>query len=205
MRVIIKNKKNTKIIYHEKNEKKEINIKYKIKNNYYKIINTKIKKNINIIDSTGGLGIDTIALSSKQTNITLIEKNPLIVKIIRKPIKKIIKNIKIINENSIKIIKKENPDIIFIDPIINRRKKNTKTSKEMNFLRKFSNTKKKENNKLLDLSIKKSKIKVIVKRQIKSNYLNDKKPNYSIKKLNLRLDIYIKKLLGTDSNRRPSG
>lgn len=210
------------ITLHKKTEKKKIKID-KIKKNIIKRIKNPEKeliaktishiKKYKIIDTTGGIGIDSIIFASLGNKITLIEKQPLIIKILKnlfkslQEIKFITKNIKIKYGNSIKTIqhlKNNSKNIIYLDPIFPIKKKNDITKAYASIIKNIgSNTK--NYKKLFEISLKKAK-KLIVKRKKNSESINKKKPTYKISGSKIRFDIYQNfKLPETDSNRWPSG
>ena len=135
----------------------------------------KINKNSNlsILDTTAGMGRDSFILANFNSKVTMIERNKVIFFLLKNAIenslknenfKKILENIKLINEDSIKFLKNnklKNIDIIYIDPMFPK------------------------NNK------KKLVKKIIVKRMIKSPTITETiKPTYQIKGKLIRFDIY---------------
>lgn len=70
-----------------------------------------------IVDATAGLGGNTISFCKYFKDVTAIEKNYNRFKILKNNIECYsYKNIKLINENSIEYLKKNNFDLIFFDP-----------------------------------------------------------------------------------------
>lgn len=172
---------------------------------YNKINKTLIKacgeKNKNILDCTAGLCRDSFILACKNYNITSIEKNKIIFALLKDGYKnalydnelnKIIKNIKLINEDSINFLEncKEDFDCIYLDPMFEESKKSRLVKKEMQIFHNLANNS--DNEKLFDLSIKKTKNRVVVKRALHGEYLiNSVKPNFSLKEKTIRFDVYL--------------
>ncbi|WP_343183533.1 class I SAM-dependent methyltransferase [Buchnera aphidicola] len=166
-----------------------------------KAMRIKYKKNITIIDSTAGFGKDSFVLASFGFKVYMIEKNIIIYKLLKDGIKRaskdnkigkwIKKNMILFNSDSLNFFKKKIiiPDIIYIDPMFNKKK--SKPKKDMFLLRQLLKNKNNEK-KLLIPAIKLAKKKVVVKRYLNQKYLNKKKPNNILYGKKYRFDIYYK-------------
>ena len=163
-----------------------------------------IKKNYkpNILDTTAGLGRDSFILASQGCYITMIERNPIIYILLNNALKNsinnsnlknIIKKMNLIYNDSINFLlhnKIENIDIIYIDTMFPKTNKDRLVKKNMQIFQNIieNDTDDKE---LLNISLKQNVKKVIVKRLLKMNYINNLKPNFEIKGTKIRFDIYI--------------
>ncbi|CAL4324865.1 Ribosomal RNA small subunit methyltransferase J [Buchnera aphidicola (Periphyllus testudinaceus)] len=164
-----------------------------------KAMRTKSKKNITILDSTAGFGKDSFVLASFGFKVFMIEKNLIIYKLLSNGLKRaytdqkigkwIKKRMILFHSDSLIFFKKRKiiPDIIYIDPMFNKKK--SKPKKDMFLLKKLlKNTNNEE--KLLKPAIKLAKKKVVVKRYLNQSFLKKKKPNYILYGKNYRFDIY---------------
>ena len=149
------------------------------------------KKNSDILDCTAGLARDSYILKSMGFNVTMIEKNPLLILMIRNFIKKnLISNPTLYYGDSYDFLCKTNKiyDYIYIDFMFNKIKNKSLSSKNDEFLKTVCDD---ENNKnrLISKAIKKCKLRVIVKeaKYSKSKFL---KPNHTMSTKLIKYNIY---------------
>ena len=156
----------------------------------------------NILDTTAGLGRDSFILASQECSITMIERNPIVYILLNNALKNsikdfslkdIIKRMNLIYSDSITFLlhnKIENIDIIYIDTMFPKTNKDRLVKKNMQIFQNIikNDTDDKE---LLNISLKQNVKKVIVKRWLKMNYINNLKPNIEIKGTKIRFDVYI--------------
>ncbi len=149
------------------------------------------KKNSSVLDCTAGLARDSYILKSMGFNVTMIEKNPLLILMIRNFIKKnLIANPILYYGDSYEFLCKTKKvyDYIYIDFMFNKTKTKSLSSKNDEFLKIICDN---ENNKnrLITESIKKCKSRVVVKeaKHSKSKFL---KPNYNISTNLIKYNIY---------------
>lgn len=162
-----------------------------------------LKKNtsLNILDTTAGLGRDSFILATCGAKITMLERNKIIYLLLQNGlerakendnIKNIIDNISLINQDSIEYLqnKLDNVDIIYIDPMFPQSNKSRLVKKDMQIFRDIVGDDL-DSKRLLELALKQQVKKVVVKRMLKSPYINDYKPNFELKGTTTRFDIYI--------------
>ncbi|MBJ41173.1 MAG: hypothetical protein CMD84_02685 [Gammaproteobacteria bacterium] len=188
----------------KKNEIYIINNNYKVPSiisiNHNKILGKKNnsiflklfpKKNSTILDCTAGLARDGYILKSLGFNVTMIEKNPLLILMIRNFIKKnLISNLTLYHGNSYDFLcqTKKIYDYVYIDFMFNKIKTKSLSSKNDEFLKTICND---ENNKnmIISKAIKKCKLRVVVKeaKYSKNEFL---KPDYDISTKLIKYNIY---------------
>lgn len=174
-----------------------------------KSIHTKnsINTNITVLDCTLGLARDSFLIASQGYQVTSLEENKTLYSLVENFIDRnkncttdskyhynFSNNINIENINAEVYLNALNNkfDIIYLDPMFPKREKSAKVKKESQLLQSLAPIKsEKEDLSLMELSINKCKIKVVVKRPPKSNFLGNLKPNYSYKNNTSRFDIYI--------------
>ena len=135
-------------------------------------------KNLSILDCTGGFARDTAILASLGNNVTLIERNPLIMSLLvdaREKIKSddiryIFNKIKIRFGNCIEFIRNTNKhfDYIYFDFMFNINK-SALPSKNEQFLRKIVKNDVDENLDIVHETVQRVMSKIIIKEHISSN------------------------------------
>ena len=123
------------------------------------------KKNSTVLDCTAGLARDSYTLKSLGFHVTMIEKNPLLILMIRSFIKRnLISNLTLYHGNSYDFLchTKKIYDYVYIDFMFNKIKTKSLSSKNDEFLKTICDD---ENNKnmIIAKAIKKCKLKVVVK------------------------------------------
>ena len=135
-------------------------------------------KNLNILDCTGGFARDAAVLASLGNNVTLIDRNPLVMSLLvdaREKIKSddiryIFSRIKIRFGNCIEFIRNTNKhfDYIYFDFMFNINK-SALPSKNEQFLREIVKNDINENVDIITETIQRVKSKIIIKEHISSN------------------------------------
>lgn len=155
-----------------------------------------------VLDTTAGQGRDSFILASLGCNITLLERNKVIYLLLKNAIenaknndelKNIVKNMTIINQDSVKFLENNNDffDVIYLDPMFPKSKKSRLVKKDMQIFREIVGNDL-DSSKILESALKSNTKRVVVKRMNKSDFLDNKKPNFSIKGTSIRFDVYIK-------------
>lgn len=136
------------------------------------------KKGVNILDCTGGFARDSAIISSLGNNVTLIENNPMIMRILKDAISRInsatMKNVfsKITTKfgDCIDFIRTTNRkyDYIYFDFMFNINKSALPSKKEQ-FLRKIVHNNVHRNQNIIDEVLQRVGCKVIIKEHAKSN------------------------------------
>ena len=140
------------------------------------------EKNLSILDCTGGFARDAAILASLGNNVTLIERNPLIISLLVNASQKIkiydiqyiFSRIKIRFGNCIDFIKNTNQhfDYMYFDFMFNINK-SALPSKNEQFLRKIVKNDINENLDIIHETIQRVRSKIIIKEHISSNdYVN---------------------------------
>ena len=188
------------------NYKKEVSVlvdfskennNFKDNNNFKKIFK---RKGASILDCTAGLGRDSFTLASNGFNVTMIEKNPIIVLLLKNGLQRFIGKTK--NQNKLSLLYGDSYDYlslyngrfdyIYIDFMFNKIKRKSLSSKNDETLKLLADDK--ENRfRLLEIARKKCKFKVIVKGSRNLSSIPSLNPNYSINTKLLRYDIFLGK------------
>ncbi|MCK5386540.1 MAG: class I SAM-dependent methyltransferase, partial [Gammaproteobacteria bacterium] len=160
-----------------------------------------------VIDATAGLAKDAYVLSCLGCPITLLERSPVIVELIKDAIHRaeedehfqtILKTgFNVIAGSSIEylttLLEQKNasrPDVIYLDPMYPHRKKSASVKKNMQILQKLLGQDD-DTQKLLDIALKVAKKRVVVKRPKGAENLTNIKPTYLVESKKTRYDVYI--------------
>tara|TARA_B100000941_G_C28464812_1_gene532914 strand:- start:573 stop:1304 length:732 start_codon:yes stop_codon:yes gene_type:complete len=160
----------------------------------------KAKGPLNIFDATAGLLSDSMIFLSLGHSVVAVEQSKIIYLLLKDAIRRakdaipFLSNIKLINGNSINVIKKIDTsfDIIYLDPMYPILKNNIKKSGELSAIRsilaieKLSSNEDSLINNFMGIDYK----KIILKRPLKSKKIYSN-INYQVKGRTTRFDIYL--------------
>ena len=160
----------------------------------------KNKAQLKIFDATAGSLIDTIIFLKLGHKVVACEQSKILYRLLNDAILRAKKeydffdNLSFINSDSAVIIDSYlDSDIFYFDPMFEEVKQNTKRSGTLQKIGNVLSFEKLEDTsaQIFDHMLKKKYKKVIVKRPIKSNPLNEK-INYHVKGKAIRYDVYVK-------------
>ncbi|MCK5394410.1 MAG: class I SAM-dependent methyltransferase [Gammaproteobacteria bacterium] len=158
-----------------------------------------------VLDATAGLAGDAFVLATLGCPMTLIERSPVIFALIENAVERASLNekftpilnqgFKLINQDAIDYIsdrltsKDTSPDVIYIDPMYPDRKKSALVKKDMQILQRLHD-KDEQASELLETALLYTRKRVVVKRPVHAETLNDRKPSTCIKSKKTRYDVY---------------
>ena len=162
-----------------------------------------------VLDATAGLAKDAYVLACLGCSMTLVERSPIIVELIKDAIHRAIddehfktileKGFEVINQSSIEYLtelankelsKENNPDVIYLDPMYPDKKKSASVKKNMQILQKLLG-KDEDTQELLNAALNVAKKRVVVKRPKGAENLTELKPTYTVESKKTRYDVYI--------------
>lgn len=168
-----------------------------------KAIGLKHGKTPTVLDATAGLARDAYILATLGCKITLVEQSPVLYTLLKDGIERALASdaehsvrnfTNLICANSVHYIKHADPatppDVIYIDPMYPERKKSALVKKDMQILQRLLG----EDilsDALLDAALGYATKRVVVKRPIHADPINDVKPTVNISSKKTRYDIYI--------------
>ncbi|MBN1683996.1 MAG: class I SAM-dependent methyltransferase [Gammaproteobacteria bacterium] len=172
-----------------------------IKGNYYP----------SILDATAGLGRDAFILATLGCEVTLIEKHPIIAKLLKDGLERaskihdlaiIVQKMNLIEGDAIQYMRKleKKPDVVYLDPMFPERKKSAKVKKEMQILQALLREEdKKEDGEviqrnlsaLFNAALKTAKKRVVVKRPKLVAPILNQKPDIQFIGKTCRFDVYL--------------
>lgn len=153
-----------------------------------------------IVDATAGLGRDSFILASLGFNITLIERDPALYKVLAAAIAaatptipEIMQRMRLIHADSITWLKQlndnERPDTIYLDPMFPTRKKSASVKKSMAIVQELLGTST-DNTLLFETALQMAKRRVIVKRPRTAAKISDHAVNFQLNGRTSRFDVY---------------
>lgn len=157
-----------------------------------------------ILDVTAGLGKDAFVLASLGAQVTLCEQHPALYALLVDAIHRaasdeeaaiITARMACLHNNSLDYLKDPQnftvaaPDVIYLDPMYPGRKKSAQIKKDMQILQQIIGHEN-DDESLFDESLKIAKQRVVVKRPKLAQPLGSVPPNYTVKSVNTRYDVY---------------
>lgn len=152
------------------------------------------------IDATAGMGEDAFLLAAQGYEVILYEQNPVIAALLKDALRRARKNMilkeitermKLVEGNSVECMEKQlDPvDVIYLDPMFPARQKSGLINKKLQLIQKLEPPCSAETD-LFDAAIKANPSKIIVKRPLKSEFLAERKPSYTLNGKAIRYDCY---------------
>ena len=163
---------------------------------------TGISKNrdLSIVDATAGLGIDAYILASAGAKVTLVEKNPVVYLLLYDGLRRAAEDIR--SRHQVRRLALHygaahrhipqmdvKPDVIYLDPMYPHSGKSAKSNKRMQLLQQITDSSS-DSSGLLEMAVRYAVYRVVVKRPIKGDYLEDTRPSFSLKGRSTRFDVY---------------
>ncbi len=176
---------------------KQRNVKHKLSTELLiKAANLNKKPQQTLLDATAGFAVDSSLLMAAGAQVTLCDCHPIIGAMLIDAYERnnIPKNIQIVPSNALNLLESNtNFDVIYLDPMFPSKTKSALAKKEMQVMQKlhqyfpvpFRTAE------LFEKAIAHAGNRVVVKRPLKADYINDKQPDYSLKGKVVRFDIYL--------------
>ncbi len=157
------------------------------------------------VDATAGMGEDALLLAACGYEVTLCEQNPVIALLLKDALRRaknnpelkdIIARMSLYQGDSIELLHKPETicadavNLIYLDPMFPKRQKSGLINKKLQLIQKLEppcNTQEE----LFSAALAASPQKIIVKRPLKSPYLADREPSYTLKGKAIRYDCYV--------------
>jgi 16S rRNA (guanine1516-N2)-methyltransferase len=155
------------------------------------------KLNHRILDLNGGLARDAFVLACLGAKLTVIERNPILYILVKNGLERALQqpefqdlDIKLQHADSLEVLsRKITTDVIYLDPMYPKRKKSALVKKEMRIIRDLVGDDP-DSGKLLKVALNTDCQKVVVKRPIHAEHLDEMKPQLTLKGKSSRFDIY---------------
>ena len=158
------------------------------------------QENLKAIDATAGMGEDSLLLAACGYQVTLYEQNPVISILLKDALRRAKKNTVLkdivsrmqrVEGDSIEHLNKrlDPVNVIYLDPMFPGRQKSGLINKKLQLIQKLEPPCSEETA-LFDAAMAAQPSKIIVKRPLKSPYLDERVPSYSLKGKAIRYDCY---------------
>ena len=164
-------------------------------------------KSPTVLDATAGLGRDAFVLASLGSTVTLIERSPIVVRLVEDALKRaagepdvsmIVSRMTLVEADAIDYMstldEAAKPDVIYLDPMYPPRKKSAQIKKEMRLLQMLLEDKE-DAAELLTRALECAHQRVVVKRPGYAECLGGVEPTMAIKSKKHRFDVYVIKAL----------
>lgn len=158
------------------------------------------KPDLTLLDATAGLGRDGYTLAALGATVTLAERQPLIVSLLRDahrraladPAQAAIANrIEIVESDAAVLLGRGHHwDTVYLDPMYPEDGKSALPSKEMQILRDL-NEGDEDADALLAPALKAARLRVVVKRPSHAPFLGGREPSLSLSSTQVRFDVYL--------------
>ena len=161
--------------------------------------------NATIIDATAGLGGDSFVMATLGCKVTMLERNTIVQQLLSdglaradssddSDVQKIATRLRLVSKHAITYLENletdEYPQLIYLDPMFPQREKSALVKKEMRFFHDIVG-KDEDSAELLEIALNRAIERVIVKRPIKAELLNSRKPDFDIRGKTVRYDVYL--------------
>lgn len=151
-----------------------------------------------ILDATAGLGTDSFVLATLGAKVHMLERSPIIGELLKDGLKRFLENpelqklkltLTITDAISFLNTTKEQPDVIYLDPMYPERQKSALGKKEMRILKEIVGT---DNDaaELFAKALKVAKKRIVVKRPKLAPTISVQEPDLIIKGKSSRFDVY---------------
>jgi 16S rRNA (guanine1516-N2)-methyltransferase len=159
---------------------------------------------LSLLDANAGLGRDGYTLAALGARVTLVERNPSIVALLRNAHQRVLadartqaigQRIEIIAAEACAVFGGERSwDVVYLDPMYPDDGKAALPSKEMQILRDLTGGDP-DADRLLHPALQCARRRVVVKRPPKAPWLDGVEPSMSLRSTQLRFDVYLKSVL----------
>jgi len=158
-----------------------------------------------IVDATAGLGGDAFVMATLGCTVTMLERNTIVQQLLSdglaradssedSEVQAIAAKMRLVQQQAAGYLKSldadEYPMLIYLDPMFPQRGKSALVKKEMRFFHDIVGNDD-DSGELLDIALTRAVERVIVKRPLKAETLNARKPDFDIKGKTIRYDIYL--------------
>lgn len=156
-----------------------------------------------VVDATAGLGRDAFVLATLGCRVTMLERSAVIAALLRdglqhardsddEAVRNIAQQMQLVRADAISWLRSNSrmADVIYLDPMFPGRKKSAQVKKEMRFFQDIVG-RDVDSGELLDAALDAARRRVVVKRSVRSGYVEERKPAFSITGKTTRYDIYL--------------
>lgn len=174
-----------------------------------KAVRGRSKQPLRVLDATAGLGRDSLVLASRGFQVDMLERSPIVTALLADGIERginsadprleqIVRLMTLRNADALDYLRSlkddETPDVIYLDPMFPPTEKTALVKKEMRLFQQLfhglDEHLDESYGELLTLAKKSTRLRVVVKRPRKAEFLAGQTPNYALEGKSVRFDVY---------------
>lgn len=170
-----------------------------------------------VLDATAGLGGDSFVLATLGCPVLMLERSPVVQQLLSEGLQRaheycrtivepedrfelaeVLGHMELLFDDSVsylaalaQVSDDKRPDVVYLDPMFPERKKAAEVKKEMQAFHSIVGADT-DSAQLLDLGLGACQKRVVVKRPKKSDFLDDREPDYQVDGKSSRYDVYLK-------------
>ena len=151
-----------------------------------------------VVDATGGLGTDAFVLANAGSEVTVLERHPLVFALLRDAhgraadqteLRAAMARMRVVHCDARQwLVKAHGVDVIYLDPMFPRRRKSALVKQPMQMLKQLVDEEGGET--LLDAAVEAQPSRVVVKRPLHGSEPWSRAPSFSLKGRSVRFDVY---------------
>ena len=161
--------------------------------------------NATIVDATAGLGGDSFVMATLGCHVTLLERNPVVQLLLSDAlaradscgdteVQEISDRMRLVQRSAMDYLDalepEDCPQLIYLDPMFPERGKQAQVKKEMRFFHDVVGEDT-DSAALLEIALQRAIERIIVKRPLRAETLNERKPDFQIRGKTIRYDVYL--------------
>ena len=156
-----------------------------------------------VIDATAGLGRDAFVLATLGCRVTMLERSAVIAALLRdglqhaqkaddETVSNIAQRMQLVHADAISWLESNSSmaDVIYLDPMFPGRKKSAQVKKEMRIFQHIVG-RDQDLDELFTAALDAAGRRVVVKRPVRSGYVEEREPDFSITGKTTRYDVYL--------------
>lgn len=153
------------------------------------------QKNMALLDTTCGLGIDAFLLSQSGFVVTACEKHPVIHALLKDGLRRYEQlheqtPFALMHGDSIDYMKEQTFDVIYLDPMFPTKKKSAKNKKGMQVFQDLHQGSDHQIDNLIQQALQAARKRVVIKRPVNADFVTKFKPTFQILGKTCRFDAY---------------
>lgn len=161
--------------------------------------------NATVIDATAGMGGDAFVMATLGCQVTLLERNPVVQLLLSDAlaradecadteVKGISDRMRLVQRSGVDYLTmlepEDYPQLIYLDPMFPERGKQAQVKKEMRFFHDVVGDDA-DGDQLLEIALQRAIERIVVKRPLRAETLNQRKPDFQIRGKTIRYDVYL--------------
>ena len=156
-----------------------------------------------VVDATAGLGRDAFVLAALGCRVTMLERSAVVAALLEdglqhardsddEAVRNIAQQMQLVHTDAIGWLESNSSmaDVIYLDPMFPGRKKSAQVKKEMRFFQDIVG-RDQDSGELFRSALDAARRRVVIKRPVRSEYVAERKPDFSITGKTTRYDIFL--------------